>query len=174
MRVVTMMVMLALGTGSAAAQTTMTPGSSPALGATSPLGIPGVMNPGAMNSGAPASPTGIPFGATQLNVGGLSPAPGPLAGSACSTVSGLASAGVFDGGGLGSGTNGSMDCGTASAATSTASSLVPPGSAGASTGGAGSIPLGATEIDGGGLSPLINSPAPDSGTTATPSLTPSP
>ena len=81
MRAVTMMMaMLVLGAGSALAQTALTPGPGSALGVTSPLGIAG------MTANTPASPPAIPLGATQLNVGGLSPSPGPLAGTSCSTV----------------------------------------------------------------------------------------
>jgi hypothetical protein len=163
--VMTMMMVLVLAAGPAAAQTTMLPGTGSALGPTSPLAIPGAA------AGVLASPAGIPLGATQLNVGGLSSAPGPLAGAGCSTVSGLSSTGTgtFDGGGLGS--SGAIACGTANPATSTASGLV---SAGAPATGTGSIPLGATEIDSGGLSPLIVSPAPGGGAAAMPAMTSSP
>lgn len=185
MRTLMTISMLMLGCGVASAQMTMAPAmpsTGSALGATSPLGISGMI------SSTPPSQAGIPLGATQLNVGGLSPAPGPLAGSACSTVSSLSSSGLgtFDGGGLsgtsgaagmtgmsGTGSTGSIGCGTTSATTGTASGLVLPGTTGASTTGVGTIPLGATEIDGGGESPMIVTPAPSS-TITTPGMTSSP
>lgn len=184
MRTMMTLVMLAVGCGYASAQMTMsptTPSAGLALGATSPLGLSG------QSSSPPSSQIGIPFGATQLNVGGLSPAPDPLAGSGCSTVSGLSSSGMgtFDGGGLGSGISGSTSgisgtrgsarstgCGSASATAGTASGVISPGSSGVSTLGIGAIPLGATEIDNGGVSPMIVTPAPSSTTTM--GMTPGP
>ena len=193
MRTMMTLMMLAVGCGYASAQMTMsptTPSAGLALGATSPLGLSG------QNSSTPSSQIGIPFGATQLNVGGLSPAPGPLVGSGCSTVSSLSSAGMgtFDGGGLSSGMSGgtsgisgtsgmsglsgtsgsagSTGCGAASIATGTASGVLSPGSSGTSTLGIGTIPLGATEIDSGGVSPMIVTPAPS--TTTTTGMTPGP
>src|ERR1700739_4850662 len=55
------------GCGAAQAQSVMT---SPGMGATSPLGVPGSSAPSGSNS-----PTGIPLGATEIDPGGLSPAP---------------------------------------------------------------------------------------------------
>src|SRR5580658_4719801 len=174
---------LMLGSSAALAQVTTMPGgvTSSALGATSPLGTLG------MSSSAPAASPSIPLGVTQLNVGGLSPSPGPLAGSACSTVSGLSSTatGTFDGGGMSAATAGmsasgmggaitgsTSGCGTAGAGTNT-TGLMTAGSSGASAGGLGGIPLGATEIDSGGLSPMITTPAPSTIIT-TPGMSSSP
>ena len=153
MRVVIATVMFMLGSGLASAQVLPTPGGS-ALGMTSPLGTSG------QSMNAPLAPAGIGLGATQLNVGGLSPAPNPL-GCATTATSGVSSAGtaLFDGGGTAGGTSG---CSTLGAATAGASvGVVVPGAAPATGAGAG-IPLGATEIDNAGVSPLV---APSVGVT---------
>src|SRR5438067_12768608 len=92
--------------GVAHAQSTTT---MPAIGATSPLGVPGSTSAGIQ--------TGIPLGATEINPGGLGLAPlGTLADtSSCSTVPSSSSIGAastepamsatsspFDDGGVGS------------------------------------------------------------------------
>jgi len=123
---------------------------TPAIGATSPLG---------MTPGSSVAPTGIPMGATQLASPGLSPLPCPTAGSTSSAMSGSAT--TFDGGGIGMGAGMSMPgstaasgpCGTtssSSASSMAATSPVTPGGA-ARTG----IPLGSFEIGSGGVSPLL-------------------
>jgi hypothetical protein len=159
MRAMTAILVLVLGGGLASAQTLPTPGTGSALGATSPLGSFG------MTMTAPVAPTGIGLGATQLTVGGLSPAPNPLG---CSTAtSGVASAGttLFDGGGMAGGTTG---CSTTGSATVGASSgIVTPGAAPTSASGTG-IPLGATELSNAGVSPLVTAPASSVGVMTSP------
>ena len=160
MRVVIATVMFVLGSGLASAQVLPTPGGS-ALGMTSPLGASG------QSMNAPMAPSGIGLGATQLNVGGLSPAPNPLGCAMTTAASGVSSAGttLFDGGGMAAGTTG---CSTPGAATAGASAgVVVPGAAPATGSGAG-IPLGATEIDSAGVSPLVAPPAPSVGLTLPP------
>src|ERR1700739_1834233 len=80
-------IMLLLGCSASSAQLALPSPNSPAIGATSPLGIPGTTSP--------VGPVGIPFGATSLSPSGLSPAPfDPTASnSSCSsaTPSGLSS-----------------------------------------------------------------------------------
>lgn len=161
--------------GAAQAQSMMTsPGmTSPGIAATSPLGVPGSSVPSGSNS-----PTGIPLGATEIDPGGLSPAPlsnciasgsaaysGMSSGLTGSPASGLGSTSTmgstFDGGGFGS-TNlvcaspgGSINTATS---TGTASPLSTMGTNSNFTLNGGAIPLGSTEIDSGGVSPLITVP----------------
>jgi hypothetical protein len=156
-----------LGCGVAHAQS---PTSIPAMGATSPLGMLGSSTSTGSNSG-----TGIPLGATEIDPGGLS----PTAGSNCNanSFSGLSGSGgsgmtsmpggvtsTFDASGFSS--TGSMsstpNCTTANNLTSTgaASPLSMPGTNSNPTLNGGTIPLGATEIDNGGVSPLIGVPMP--------------
>jgi hypothetical protein len=181
-------VMLVLSSGLAAAQMALMPGG-PALGVTSPLGTMG------SNS---AGPVGIPLGSTQLNIGGLSPAPiTPLssattncfggtygvngAGIAGMGTTGAGMAGMgsgasnftFDGGGT-AGLSGGTPISSSSpsltggctslppggGSTGLASPLSTPGSPGLTTLNGGSIPLGATELDSTGLSPLVPVPGP--------------
>jgi hypothetical protein len=99
---------------------------TPAIGTTSPLGI---------STDSPVSPTGIPFGSTELASPGISPAPTlstgsiamPGSGSTCSTA-GTASAGMFgstatfDGGGTTVGTETPATAATAGMPTSSAMS----------------------------------------------------
>jgi hypothetical protein len=209
----------ALGCGTASAQmddSTM-PAAS-ALGATTPLGTAA--------STTPAGPTGIPFGSTELNAGGTSPAPitplsgttscygsGTMYGSVSGGLSGTGIAGPPSGygistglggmststsgtGGTGSGlvgvgtptSNSTFDGGgTAGLSAGTPISpgspplnsgcvAVPPGTAAASPGSAspqstpgnmgeaslngGTIPLGATELNSAGVSPIVPVPTP--------------
>jgi hypothetical protein len=169
-----------LGCGSAYAQTRMNVSPLPALGLTSPLGIPN----------APVGQTGIPLGATELatpgvspttsgaapligaTCAGASPAPAPMGSSATaastgmgtpmagasagmggasagmgSSVQGLSSTTLFDGGGMGATAPGTCTA-SATASPPLASSMGP----GSSVGMVG-IPLGSTELGGGGLSP---------------------
>src|SRR4029450_6091857 len=181
-----------LGCGSAYAQTRMNVSPLPALGLTSPLGIPN----------APVGQTGIPLGATELATPGVSPTTSgaaPLIGATCagaspppapmgssatasstgmgtpmagasagmggasagmgSSVQGLSSTTLFDGGGMGATAPGTCTA-SATASPPLASSMGP----GSSVGMVG-IPLGSTELGGGGLSPPSvalspNPPAP--------------
>src|SRR5215212_9956039 len=125
-----------------------------ALGATSPLS--GLGSP---TSGAP---TGIPLGATEIDPGGLSPLPcssAAFSSLAGSSQSGGAAGTTFDGGGMFS-----SGCNAAPAATVSStgnvSPLFTPGATSGSLLSGGSIPLGATEIDNGGVSPMITVPSP--------------
>jgi hypothetical protein len=152
---------------SADAQTRMNVSPLPALGMTSPLGIPN----------APVGQTGIPMGATELATPGVSPitsGAAPMIGATCvgaspspasaaigssmtvaptgmgsSAAGGSAAMGsaVFDGGGM---------IGTAPGACAASATAFPPMASsmgpGSSVGMVG-IPLGSTELGGGGLSP---------------------
>jgi hypothetical protein len=158
-----------LGCGSAYAQARMNVSPLPALGMTSPLGIPN----------APVGQTGIPMGATELATPGVSPitaGAAPMIGAACagaspgpaamgspttgapagtgspvtgasagmgSSMPGLSGTALFDGGGM------SATAPGACAASAPLASSMGPGS---SVGMVG-IPLGSTELGGGGLSP---------------------
>jgi hypothetical protein len=140
--------------------------STPGAGTTSPLGTI-----------VPASPiggSGIPLGATELFVGGLSPAPvGPTDGTTTCpdpTISGpsVRSSSVIDSGAT------SGDCSAAGTGSPTSAGLssVPGSSAVTSSvvtslGGA-SIPLGATELDGTGLSAPIAVPVPSASSSSCP------
>jgi hypothetical protein len=146
------------------AQTVMTPSG---LGPTSPLGIPGSSAANGSNSG-----TGISLGATEIDPGGLSPAPvsncdtnglsgtsSAIAGSSGSGMSSMpVTSSVFDGGGFAS----TMASACSSIAGATSTAAVPPLSAmGANstfTLNGGTIPLGSTEINSAGISPLITVP----------------
>ena len=138
-------IMLLLGCAASSAQLALPSPNSPAMGPTSPLGIPGAMSP--------VGPVGIPFGATSLSPSGLSPAPfDPTASNnPCSSVipSGLSS------GAMGS----SASCGFAPTSGTASGTSSPGGGIAVSVGNSG-IPLGATELDNAGLSPMIASPAP--------------
>jgi hypothetical protein len=157
------------GCGSAYAQARMNVSPLPALGMTSPLGIPN----------APVGHTGIPMGATELATPGVSPTTSgasPMIGATCagaspapasSTVAastgmgsqmtgasagmglsmpGLSSTTPFDGGSVTASAPGA--CIASATAPPMASSMGP----GSSVGAVG-IPLGSTELAGGGLSP---------------------
>jgi len=115
---------------------------APAMGATSPLGIPGATS-------MPAQPA-IPLGATEIDSGGLSPM--PLA--TCPTLP----SGTFDGGGLTgcTATNSPLAGGSAPP-------LPTPGSVPTLSGA--NIPLGATQTTNAGLSPPIIVPSTVPGTT---------
>src|SRR5919197_382474 len=162
-----------LGCGSAYAQARMNVSSLPALGMTSPLGIPN----------APVGQTGIFMGATELatpgvstttsgaspmigtTCAGASPAPAAMGSSATaasigigspmaasyagmgSAVPGLSNTAPFDGGGMIASAPGT--CAAAATASPPMASSMGPGS---SVGMAG-IPLGSTELGGAGLSP---------------------
>jgi S-DNA-T family DNA segregation ATPase FtsK/SpoIIIE len=161
-RACAMTVMVLLGCGVAAAQTAPT---MPSIGATSPLGTLG---------SSPASGTGVPFGATEIDPGGLSPATSCVAAdpsilgssttSSSSTMSGISGTGsttsgsTFDGGGFASASN----CSSVTPNTSnvTTTGIASPLSGSSTNLAGGTIPLGATSLDGGGLSPLVAVPQP--------------
>jgi len=164
-----------LGCGAAYAQAPLSTSPLPALGVTSPLGIPN----------APVGHTGIPLGATELATPGVSPATAgasPLLGVTCGGVSsappsavmgssltgtsadvgspvtgtsagmggsvqGTSGTAPFDGGGMAASVSGACAA-SATASPPLASSMGP----GSSVGMVG-IPLGSTELGGGGLSP---------------------
>jgi hypothetical protein len=132
--------LLALGCGAAFAQ--VGPTASSPLGITSPLGI---------GPGSAVPPVGVPMGALELATPGLSPPPSNTNSTACSTVGGAST--LFDGGG--STSNASDPCAPpattptrlgASASSPDAQGLPQP------VGRVG-IPLGASELSPGGLSP---------------------
>ncbi|AMN42650.1 hypothetical protein [Rhodoplanes sp. Z2-YC6860] len=138
-----MTIMILLGSCAAQAQSAST---TPGIGATSPLGMLGSSS---------SVGTGVPLGATEIDPGGLSPL-GACVPSDPSMLGASATGSTFDGGGLASATS-SCASGTPNiTSTGIASPLsgAPPNLAG------GTIPLGSTELDGGGLSPMITVPAP--------------
>ncbi len=139
---------LFLGCGVSFAQFAPSSPTGSAMGATSPLGVPG--------AASPVGPVGIPLGATALSPGGLSPAPyDPTASNLlCSGAipSGLSSGAM--------GSSGSCGIATSTGSASGTSSLM--GGGVANSAGSSGIPLGATELDNPGLSPFLTSPAPSS------------
>jgi hypothetical protein len=163
---------LLMGCGAAFAQMTPPIFGAPAMGATSPLGVPGATSA--------VGAVGIPMGATELAPGGLSPAPlDPTASTDPCFSAGVSSAttgssSTFDGAGMSTGTSQGMasfglssgpmglsgscgpgiSAGTASGTAST-SSL---GGATAGTVSGGAIPLGAIELNNAGVSPMVTSP----------------
>jgi hypothetical protein len=173
----------------------------PGIGITSPLGIAGATSP--------TLPTGIPLGATEINPGGVGPAPfGPttptasclgtsssstgMIGSAASgtlaggAVSGAMTGGAlsgtttdgesgtsgmtssFDGGGMGSTTGCPLPSTGVVSSAGTASPM--PGTPGTLRLDGGAIPLGATEMNSAGISPLVGVPAPGSTITTAPCI----
>lgn len=150
-RTIVIIAVILLSCGASHAQTTS------AIGTTSPLGIPG-------SSGSIGSiPTGIPLGATEIDPGGLSPAVSSncnTSGSSSSALPGTSS--TFDGGGsTAAGPTSACTSGSISLSTSgTASPLSTPGTSAGFTLNGGTISLGATEIDNGGISPIITIPPP--------------
>src|SRR5919197_3358666 len=192
-----------LGGGSAYAQARMNVSPLPALGRTSPLGIPN----------APVGQTGIPLGATELATPGVSPTTSgasPMIGTTCAgaspasagmgssamaastgmgspmtggsagtdssttgasagtggSIPGLSGTTLFDGGGMAGTTSGACTA-SATASPPIASSMGP----GSSVGMVG-IPLGATELDGGGLSPPSVALTPNPSAPGVTALTP--
>jgi hypothetical protein len=174
-----------LGCGAAHAQARMNVSPLPALGMTSPLGIPN----------APVGQTGIPLGATELATPGVSPTTSgaaPMIGATCagasptpasaalgspvtatsagmangtttgasaaigSSVTGVSGPPLFDGGGMAASAPGA--CAAFATASPPMASTMGPGS----TVGPVGIPLGSTELGGGGLSPpsVALSPTP--------------
>jgi len=162
-----------LGCGCAYAQAPMNVSPLPPLGMTSPLGIPN----------APVGHTGVPMGATELATPGVSPTTAgasPLIGATCagaspapasdamasamtgagagspttgadaatgSSITGLSGTALFDGGGMSA-----IAPGTCAASATASPPLASSMGAGSSVGPVG-IPLGSTEMGGGGLSP---------------------
>ena len=163
-------VALLLNCGAAAAQTMSTTPAAPAMGVVSPLGIPGAS--GATGSfgiggstGMSGSSAGIGLGATEIDPGGVSPAVSPTCNSGASSygMTGSSSYGMassssssFDGGGLSGVGSAGMTSGCASTAVGSAATgtAMPPSSAGPSA-LSGTIPLGSTELNNAGVSPLI-------------------
>jgi hypothetical protein len=178
-----------LGCSSAYAQAHMNVSPLPALGMTSPLGIPNAL----------VGQTGIPLGATELatpgvspttsgaapligaTCAGASPAPAPMGSSATaastgvgtpmtgasagtggasagmgSSVPGLSSTTLFDGGGMTATARGT--CAASATASPPLASSMGPGSSAGMVG----IPLGSTELGGGGLSPPSVALSPNS------------
>ena len=151
----------------------------PGIGATSPLGV----------LGSTASGTGIPLGATEIDPGGLSPAPSNTMNSAsvCTTLATTGGSSSAMGSGMSEGSGSSFDggglSGTASGVTSTGGcpnattpsnfgTASPQSTSGAGTSSigrpqlrGGTIPLGAFELGNAGVSPMIGVPAPNSLTT---------
>src|ERR1700758_3022657 len=113
------MAAILFGCGTAQAQSVMI---SPGMGATSPLGVPGSSAPSGSNS-----PTGIPLGATEIDPGGLSPAP----------LSNCSASGFTANSGMSSGTTGLNGSGIGSASglgtTSTTGSTFDGGGFGSTT-----------------------------------------
>jgi hypothetical protein len=156
--------------GAAHAQSAMT---GAGMGMTSPLTTSPLGMLGSSASNGSNSTTGIPLGATEIDPGGLSPAPVATCNSSGST--GLSGSGmaatpaagsVFDGGGFGSTTTSACASTSASASSATSGGLASPlssmGTNSDFTLNGGSIPLGSTEIDSAGISPLITTPMSNS------------
>jgi hypothetical protein len=157
--------MAVLSSGTALAQVGGMSVPTPGIAATSPLGMTG-----GSQSGALVGPTDIPLGATELISPGISPMFTDPAGMMASTCSdgGSASTGIsggisgvstYDGGGLTVG--GGISLGSAApCATGTASPTASAPSASPSGPSRAGIPLGSVEIGNAGVSPLITVPAP--------------
>jgi hypothetical protein len=162
-----------IGCGAVRAQNT-TSGSvmNPAVGITSPLGIPGSNGSGG---------TGIPLGATEIDPGGLSQsvtancdAGGSYMGTSGTVGLGLSGGGysaigtgtsgavsTFDGGGM-AGVGSTISPCSPSASVSSmgaASPLSTPAASSTFRLNGGAVPLGATEIGSAGISPMISSQA---------------
>jgi hypothetical protein len=150
--------LLLLTAGQSFAQTAPLTPTSPAMGATSPLGT--------LGNTSSVAPVGIPLGATELSPGGVSPM---LPGSAASTdpcsgsgISGGGTSGsgsTFDGAGIATntiGTSSALSCGGGTASGTISTGVL----GGATTGSAavGTIPLDSTELNNGGVSPPVTSP----------------
>jgi collagen type VII alpha len=161
-------VVLLLSCGAASAQVMSTTPIPPA----SPLGIPGTIGstPPTGSTGMGGSSAGIGLGATGIDPGGLSPAVSPTcnlgsssSGTASTGMSASGAGAAFDGGGMsatGSAGMTSGSCATGSVGPATVGTALSPSSPGST---AGSIPLGATELNNAGVSPMIGVPAPSIG-----------
>ena len=150
-----------VGCGAARAQNS--PNGSvmnPAVGITSPLGIPGSNGSGG---------TGIPLGATEIDPGGLSQstaancdAGGSYMGTSGTGASGMTGAvSTFDGGGLAGVGSALSPCSPSASVSSigAASPLSTPTAGSTFRLNGGAVPLGATEIGSAGISPMISSQA---------------
>jgi hypothetical protein len=173
MRILPLLVAAILfGCGAVHAQSAMTGGG---MGTTSPLATSPLGILGSSASGGSNSTAGIPLGATEIDPGGLSPAPisscdtsgsaaysGMSSGMNGSSGSGMPIGSAFDGGGVGSTATSACTSTSASASSaasgSVASPLSPMGTNSNFTLNGGTIPLGSTELDSAGVSPLIITP----------------
>ena len=133
------------------------------LGATGPLGN---------TAGTPVAPPGIPMGAIGLANPGVSPGPSGMAcgttvgaaagvsstmsgstgGSSSGGMSGLSGLSTYDGGGFGACANGQPGAGASGGSTTVGGGVTAPSSPGEPVAKPG-IPLGSTELAGGGISP---------------------
>jgi hypothetical protein len=147
-----------LGSCAVQAQTSISP---LAMGATSPLGVLGT------NGTSGTTVSAIPLGSTEIDPGGLSPAPTLACGASGSigsqssgtnnTTSTSAAGTIFDGGGL------DMTSGCTSSSAG-ATGLSTPGASSSGSVMGSSIPLGATETSSAGVSPMVKVPLPGTST----------
>jgi hypothetical protein len=168
-RLLAIAAVILMGCGAGHAQTSM---STPAMGATSPLGTLGPSG---------SSATGIPLGATEIDPGGVSPTvivncnSGLSGMNASGTGMTVGATSTFDGGGLTAvpSTTSTSSCAPSQTLSlgGTASPLSNPGRSSSSMLNGGIIPLGATEMDSGGVSPIITVPVPSGATPCTGSIT---
>jgi hypothetical protein len=146
--------------------------------------MPGMASPlGTTSSYSPTenTPTGVPFGATEIDPGGLSPAtPTNCAAVTSSGLAGTAgtsptmgTSSTFDAAGLTTtGSTGSIGSAASGAGCTSSANVSPNGTASvlstegttSTTLNGGTIPLGATQLNSGGVSPPITIPAPSSST----------
>lgn len=144
-------IMILLGSCAAQAQSATT---MPGIGVTSPLGLLGSSS---------SAGTGLPLGATEIDPGGLSPlaacVPSDPSMMGTAATGSTNSGSTFDGGGLADVSSATSSC-TSGTPTITSTGIVSPMSSAPSNVAGGTIPLGATELDSGGLSPMITVPAP--------------
>jgi hypothetical protein len=158
----------------AMAQVGATATPTPTLGATSPLGL---------GTGSTVSPTGIPFGATEIASPGISPAPADATGTismptsigtTCSTVgtapsSMFGSTTSFDGGGMAVGTASPATAATAGTSSSGLSmSTAIPATSGVSTTSGMLETSGMSGMCGSGSSSIASSSTPTSTSPITP------
>jgi hypothetical protein len=166
---------LAMTRLAAIAATLMLFASQPSAAQTAGTSMQGAASSlGTMNPLAPIGGTGIPLGATELSVDGVSPLAGPSATSCAGGSHAIAgTSNLFDGGGL---ANGCSAAQAGNAAMSGAVMLSPGSISGASIGAtpsAGSlrnIPLGATELGTPGISGPISVPLPGVSSTSCPGV----
>jgi hypothetical protein len=164
--------MLLLGAAPAMSQTV-----SPGMGTTSPLAVsPGMGTTSPLGGTGSVGQVGIPLGSTELNPGGLSPdalgsTPGSsLCGTNGTSVTGNVTPGIggsgiagststFDGGGN-AGVSGPCSSVPSGGTVSGTQNPFTSGTAAGSTLGIGTVPLGATELGGAGISPMVPGPGP--------------
>ena len=140
---------LLLSCGTALAQSST---STLGMGTTSPLRIPGSS---ASTTSSRLSDPVVGLGATEIDPGGLSPAISPN----CNSGTSRYASSPFDGGGMAAAGPSNFAAGgcmpaLGSASSGSASSLATSGTSIASS-LSGGIPLGATELNGAGVSPMI-------------------